>query len=145
MSEIVITPATPADTPAIFSLLERCDLPTAGLVHHLAEAIVARKCSEVVGSAVFELYGGDALLRSVAVAASERGTRIGHRLTELSLARAKGRSVRVVYLLTTTAERFFPRFGFEEIERSEVPAAVRQSIEFTSACPASAIVMRVRL
>jgi amino-acid N-acetyltransferase len=50
-----------------------------------------------------------------------------------------------VFLLTTTAERFFPRFGFEEIARDEVPASVQASVEFQSACPASAIVMRKRL
>jgi amino-acid N-acetyltransferase len=50
-----------------------------------------------------------------------------------------------VFLLTTTAERFFPRFGFEPIARDEVPASVLASVEFQSACPESAIVMRKRL
>jgi amino-acid N-acetyltransferase len=44
--------------------------------------------------------------------------------------------------LTTTAERYFPKFGFERIERNDVPASVQASVEFTSACPSSAIVMR---
>jgi amino-acid N-acetyltransferase len=48
----------------------------------------------------------------------------------------------MVFLLTTTAERFFPKFGFEQIDREQVPASVQQSVEFQSACPASAIVMR---
>jgi amino-acid N-acetyltransferase len=47
-----------------------------------------------------------------------------------------------VYLLTTTAERFFRTFGFERIERAAVPQSVQTSIEFTSACPSSATVMR---
>jgi amino-acid N-acetyltransferase len=47
--------------------------------------------------------------------------------------------------LTTTAERFFPKFGFEPIDREQVPPSVRESVEFQSACPASAIVMRKRL
>jgi choline dehydrogenase-like flavoprotein len=50
-----------------------------------------------------------------------------------------------VFLLTTTAEGFFPRFGFEQITRDEVPPSVRGSVEFQSACPASAIVMRRQL
>jgi hypothetical protein len=48
-------------------------------------------------------------------------------------------------LLTTTAERFFPKFGFESIARTDVPATVQASIEFTSACPTSAAVMRKQL
>jgi amino-acid N-acetyltransferase len=50
-----------------------------------------------------------------------------------------------VFLLTTTAERFFPKFGFEQIARDEVPASVKASVEFRSACCASAIVMRKQL
>jgi amino-acid N-acetyltransferase len=50
-----------------------------------------------------------------------------------------------MYLLTTTAERYFPKFGFERIERRDVPETVQASVEFTSACPASAVVMRKSL
>jgi amino-acid N-acetyltransferase len=51
----------------------------------------------------------------------------------------------VLDLLTTTAERFFPRFGFERVERVDVPASVQASIEFRSACRESAVVMRKRI
>ena len=50
-----------------------------------------------------------------------------------------------LYLLTTTAEGYFPKFGFERITRAEVPPSVQASVEFATACPASAIVMRKRL
>ena len=36
----------------------------------------------------------------------------------------------------------FPRFEFERITREDVPASVRAPVEFQSACPASAVVMR---
>jgi amino-acid N-acetyltransferase len=55
---------------------------------------------------------------------------------------AEALKVPAIYLLTTTAERYFPKFGFERIARTDVPATVQTSIEFTSACPASAAVMR---
>ena len=140
-----ISPATPADVPAILKLLEQSGLPTDGFVYHLADAMVARKGGRVIGSVALELHGDAGLLRSVAVEAAERGTRLGHQLTEAAIARARDRGLRGIYLLTTTAERFFPRFGFQVIDRSQVPEPVRRSVEFTSACPASAIVMRVRL
>jgi len=53
--------------------------------------------------------------------------------------------VPAIYLLTTTAEQYFPKFGFERIARSDVPPGVQTSIEFTAACPSSATVMRKRL
>ncbi len=46
-----------------------------------------------------------------------------------------------MFLLTETAAHFFPRFGFRAISRGEVPESVRASLEFTTACPKSALVM----
>jgi amino-acid N-acetyltransferase len=145
MNEITIIDATRDDGPAILALLENSNLPTAGLSEHLDSAIVARRNGTLVGAAALEAYGDSALLRSVVVAPSERGTRVGHCLMASALSRAKSRGVQTVYLLTTTAEHFFPRFGFETIGRSEVPVGVQTSVEFTSACPATAVVMRKRL
>jgi amino-acid N-acetyltransferase len=74
-----------------------------------------------------------------------RGTGLGNRLTAAAIEDARRRALPALYLLTTTAERFFPRFGFERISRDDVPASVQASIEFREACPASALVMRKRL
>jgi GNAT superfamily N-acetyltransferase len=92
-----------------------------------------------------ELYADGALLRSVVVDASAQGQGLGHRLTEAALTLATDRGASVVFLLTTTAAQFFPRFGFEPISRDDVPESVRQSVEFQSRCPASAVVMRHRM
>jgi amino-acid N-acetyltransferase len=145
MSSIAIGPATPADLQAILDLLERCELPTVGLADHLADTLVARMADRVVGSVALEVYADGALLRSVAVDQSVRGTGIGVRLTEAALKRARNRGIAAVYLLTTTAQHFFPRFGFEEIARDDVPLTIHASAEFESACPATATVMRKRL
>ena len=112
-----------------------------GLEAHLAATIVARDATSLLGCAALELYGTDALLRSVAVAAEHRGKGLGEALTAAAIALARQRGVRGIYLLTETAERFFPRFGFEIISRDAVPAVVKASAEFTTACPASATVM----
>ncbi|TLY54076.1 MAG: GNAT family N-acetyltransferase, partial [Gemmatimonadetes bacterium] len=82
-----------------------------------------------------------ALLRSVAVAAAVRGQGLGQRLTTAALELASRHGVRTVYLLTETAGEFFPKLGFTMIERSAVDPAVQVSQEFTTACPASALVM----
>jgi N-acetylglutamate synthase-like GNAT family acetyltransferase len=128
----------------VLALLDTNGLPREGLVEHLGTAVVARLDSEVIGCAALELYEHGALLRSVAVRADARGAGVGHDLVEAALALATELQTEAVYVLTTTAERFFPRFGFEVIERDDVPATVKQSVEFRSACPASASVMRRR-
>ncbi len=137
----IISPATPADLPAIFELLERSKLPRDGLDAHVATTLVARDANGLVGTAALELYGTAALLRSVAVAAEQRGRGLGAALTATALDLARRRGVRTVYLLTETAAEFFPRFGFRPIPRPAVDPAVLGSAEFTTACPASALVM----
>jgi amino-acid N-acetyltransferase len=99
----------------------------------------------VIGCAGLEVYGDAALLRSVAVEAEHRRGGVGAALTRAALDEAARSGIAAVYLLTTTAERFFPRFGFEIVDRADVPAAVQSSVEFAHASCASAVVMRKRL
>ena len=136
-----ITPAAPADLPAILELLAASKLPRAGIEDHVASTLVARADSNVVGSAALELYGSAALLRSVAVATWLRGRGLGAALTVAALDLARRSGVRTVYLLTETAGRFFPKFGFTAITRAQVDPVVLESPEFTTACPKSALVM----
>jgi amino-acid N-acetyltransferase len=46
-----------------------------------------------------------------------------------------------LYLLTTTAEKYFPGFGFDQTPREAVPVEVQQTAEFKEICPSSATVM----
>jgi amino-acid N-acetyltransferase len=139
---IQIDDASPADFDLVCALLEEHGLPVAGLREHFDHAIVARLDGEVVGSAELEVHSDGALLRSVAVAPRLTGRGVGHNLVEAILKRAADERIAAVYLLTQTAADFFPRFAFQRISRAEVPPGVRTSIEFTSACPSSAVVMR---
>jgi amino-acid N-acetyltransferase len=141
----MIESATDGDLPEIHSLLERVDLPLAGVDDHVRTMLVAREDGHVVGTAALELYADGALLRSVAVEPRRQGRRLGHELTEAALRLAGTHGADAVFLLTTTADGFFPKFGFERIARDDVPANVRASVEFRSVCPASAIVMRKHL
>jgi amino-acid N-acetyltransferase len=144
-SKTMIKSATERDLPEIRALLERLHLPLAGVDEHLPILLVAREGEQIVGTAGLELYADGALLRSVAVEPHEQGKQLGHQLTDAALHLASSHGVTTVFLLTATAERFFPRFGCEQIGREQVPPSVRESVEFQSACPASAIVMRKQL
>lgn len=137
-----VTRASDADRPSILQLLRDSGLPLDGLVDHLNTALVARDGAAIVGCAALEIYPDGALLRSVAVAPAARGHGLGERLTEAAITLARSLRAPAVYLLTTTAESYFPRFGFVRTTREQVPTGVQQSVEFRSACPASAIVMR---
>jgi amino-acid N-acetyltransferase len=142
---LLIDTARDSELSAVLALLERAGLPPDGLSDHLATTLVARDANGIVGSAALELYGDTALLRSVAVDESWRGQGLGHRLTHAALDLARQHGVATVYLLTETATNFFPRFGFQPIARSAVALAVQQSVEFTRACPVSAVVLVLNL
>ena len=140
--DVSIEPARGEDGPAILRLLSVAGLPVDGLVDHLDTAVVARAGGRVVGCAALEVYADGALLRSVVVDADAKGHGIGTQVTTAALNLASAIGTPAVYLLTTTAEEFFPRFAFERIARGQVPASVQMSVEFRSACPSTAIVMR---
>jgi amino-acid N-acetyltransferase len=142
---IVVVKARQEDAGTIVDLLKTEHLPPDGLLDHLDTTFVARQDGRIVGSAALEVYADGALLRSVAVVSELKGRGVGRELTDAVLSAARELRVPALYLLTTTADEYFPRFGFERITRAEVPASVQASVEFTSACPASAVVMRKRL
>jgi amino-acid N-acetyltransferase len=107
----------------------------------LPSFVVAESGGELVGVAGLEPCRDNALLRSVAVADAWRSRGVGRALVERVIAEAESRGVHALYLLTTTAERWFPSFGFRPIARDAAPADIRATAEFQGACPASAAVM----
>jgi amino-acid N-acetyltransferase len=139
---VSIERAVPEDGAAILALLDACALPADGLSNHLGTALVARAQGRIVGSAALEVYADGALLRSVAVEPGLRGNGIGQDLTRAAIAMAHELRLPAVYLLTMTAEGFFPRLGFHRIERAQMPGSLRGSVQFTSACPSSAVAMK---
>ena len=96
-----------------------------------------------VGCGALEFYGNCALLRSVAVESARRGESFGKAIVADLLQRAQKHGVAEVYLLTETAREFFLRLKFQELNRDEAPAILRESSEFKTVCPASATLMRV--
>jgi amino-acid N-acetyltransferase len=133
--------AVRADQEAVAALLRDLELPTDGVADWLERFWVAEDQGRVVGVAGMERYRDTGLLRSVAVAPDWRGTGLGRTLVDHVLEEGRTAGVRDVYLLTTTAEHYFPRLGFVCVDRDSVPQGLRASAEFTGACPASAVVM----
>ena len=85
------------------------------------------------------------LLRSLAVAREARGTGIARALVARLEDNARSCGRQDVWLLTTTAERFFERAGYERVSREDVPGEVRLCRQFAALCPSTASCMRKRL
>ena len=136
-----IAAAGTKDLPAIFALLEEGDLPKEGLATHISTTLVAQKGTEIVGCAALEVYQELALLRSVAVKRAFRKQGIGLTLTSAACDLAWEYKVTDVYLLTDTAGVFFSKQGFVQIPRSNAPEKIKRTIEFTTLCPETCMVM----
>ena len=137
-----IRAATPDDLSAVEQLLVTNGLPIDGVDENFRTFIVAEDGDGIAGVVGIERYGPTALLRSAAVSPNSRGSGIGTRLVKTILERAAADGVEDVYLLTTTAADYFPRFGFTQTPRSDAPEQLSASQEFQGACPATAVLMK---
>jgi N-acetylglutamate synthase-like GNAT family acetyltransferase len=140
-SEVAIEAARPDELPAIQALLAEGELHL-DMEVHLSRFLVARHQGEPVGCIGMEVYGGDALFRSLAVAPAYRGMGLAHRLYQALVERAVARGVERAYLLTKTIAPLAEAWGFRRIDRAEAPAAIRDTTEFRGVCCASAVAMR---
>jgi amino-acid N-acetyltransferase len=137
--------ATSADLSAVETLLSASDLPLDGVRDNFSDFVVAEDGAEIAGAIGLENFGSVALLRSAVVSPGHRGNGVGRQLVEQLLENAADTGVEEIYLLTTTAEQYFPRFGFTRTTRSAVPDSVKASVEFQGACPDTAVVMTRRI
>lgn len=135
-----------ADRNTIRQLLETVNLPTESVDGGATTFYISDKNGTVNGIAGFEFYGKDALLRSVAVPPELQKQGIGERIVDFMISIARDRNVHRIVLLTETAQKFFEKKGFKVIDRSLINnKALRQSSEFTFACPKSAVCMVMNL
>jgi len=141
MTTLTFQTASKTNWMHIAELLNDNDLPLGGAEAHLDGFLLAHDGETLAGCAALERYENAALLRSVATDKRFRGTGLGQELVQRILNTAHQEGIKSVVLLTTTADQFFPRFGFTTIHREEAPEAVKVSEEFQGACPDTAIMM----
>lgn len=128
---------------AVKALLAAAALPTEDLRAEHFEHFIACGPEDSPDAVIgLELYGEVALLRSLVVAAAARDKGYGTSLVAQAEAYAGQRGVQEIYLLTTTAEAFFRQQGYASCTRADAPAAIRQTAEFSSLCPANSAFMR---
>src|ERR1700720_280484 len=124
------------------ALLQAQGLPVSDITNeHLEHFFFVGSDGSPTGLVGLEIYGSDALLRSLVVGENARGQGLGAGLTDHAEQYAASKSVRSIYLLTTTAETFFRRLGYERIDRSQAPPSIERTREFSSLCPASSAFM----
>ncbi|MBP9085091.1 MAG: GNAT family N-acetyltransferase [Kofleriaceae bacterium] len=113
---------------------------------HFPVFFTLRDETGMIGCVALEVFGDDAVLRSLAVASSRRGGGYGWMLADLVVSQARYRGVRRMYLLTESASDFFAaKFGFRSVDRSTISAKVTQSHPFKADVASHAVAMRLDL
>jgi amino-acid N-acetyltransferase len=124
------------------ALLEAQGLPSSDITdEHLEHFFFVGPDGAPAGLVGLEVCGCDALLRSLVVGENARGNGLGPSLVEHAEQYAVTKGVRSLYLLTTTAEAFFKRLGYERIDRSQAPSSIKRTREFAGLCPAGSAFM----
>jgi amino-acid N-acetyltransferase len=128
------------------NLLASAGLPVADLTDEHMHAFFYTGSAAAPDALVgVEVYGGEALLRSLVVAEPLRSSGIGRTLVARAEVYAREQGASEIYLLTTTAERFFSTNGYLRAPREKAPPSIRSTPEFAELCPVSSAFMLKRL
>ena len=134
--------ATPADEPGIRQLLSSCGLPHEDLTpEHLHHFWVIKEKGQLIGVIGLEVLRPLALLRSLAIDPLFRNRGLGSQLAQQAEKYADSLKIQGLYLLTTTAEGFFAKRGYQKVRRESTPDQIQGTAEFRSMCPLTAVCM----
>jgi amino-acid N-acetyltransferase len=139
---MVIRKARQMDLDDILSLLGMVDLPGDGVSENLKNFFVSTYGKTVIGCIGLRICGKSGLMRSLAVRPEHRGKGIGKALIRRIFSYAKDKKIFDLYLLTTTAEEYYVKYGFARIQRDAVDPQMLDAPEFKSVCAQAAVCMK---
>ena len=140
-NDIVIKKYSAPEKDAVFGLLSQAKLPIEDLTDEKMDLFVIAKDQDdsLLGVVGVEFYENMGLLRSLAVNPLYRNKGLGRRLVYHIESVARQEGILRLYLLTITASNYFPRLGYKLTDRDVVPTCIKETDEFSSMCPASAV------
>jgi amino-acid N-acetyltransferase len=123
-------------------LLKDNELPYSDINTESVQLFSIEQDKQTIGIIGFEQYGKHGLLRSFVIEKQYRSKGLGARILSDFEKMASEQGITEFFILTTTADKFFARNGFEVFDRNAVPQLIANTTEFDSICPASAVCMR---
>ena len=139
---LVAIPLAPWERDGVKAALVRAKLPA----DDVGEArVLVWRFETVEGTPVgfggLEIFGRDALLRSLVTLPPVRQVGMGAAMVAILETEARALKCRTVYLLTASGTDFFARLGYPACARNDVPHAMRGSRQFAELCPTTAVAM----
>ncbi len=128
----------------IIDLLESQKLPSSDIQENI-KFFGVEESNKLIALVGLEIFDKHALLRSLVCKPDRQNSGMATMLLKALEKVATKRSIENLYLLTTTASKFFQKNGYTIISRDIVPKVILETSEFESICPASAICMTKHL
>lgn len=138
---MTINELKPQEFDSVIALLHEAELEYSDLKQPNIRLFRFAEAEQIVGVSGLEIYGDQALLRSVAVSKKLQNKGIGSRIVAQIEQQAKDSGISELFLLTTTARGFFESLDYQVISRKDFPEALKQTEQFSSLCPVSAACM----
>ena len=142
--EITIRPPFDTDVKHVKRLLREAGLPDDDLEAGML-AFVAEASGLPIGAIGIEDFGSVGLLRSLVLASEFRSAGFGRFLVERLEELAQKRGIDELWLLTIDADAWFERLGYQRSAREHAPPSIAATKEFSSLCPADAVLLRKRV
>jgi amino-acid N-acetyltransferase len=133
-------------TEEVIALLSECALPVADIAPSSPPRFFGVRVDGVLVAVVgLEVHPPFALLRSLAVAPAFRGRGLARELVAFAESFAAAQNIESLFLLTTTAEKFFLRLGYAPTSRAAAPSAIQTTPQFAGLCPSSSAFLSKRV
>jgi N-acetylglutamate synthase-like GNAT family acetyltransferase len=123
-------PVTPSDVGELRDFLSEVDLTLAGLDAPTVKLWIERGADGcIIGSTGYELSadGRHALIRSVAVAPTQRAVGAGSRLAKIVLTHAASQGATRAWLFSRRSGPFWQKLGFQVADRHALALALAQT------------------
>jgi amino-acid N-acetyltransferase len=103
------------DIPQIAQLIVAGHLPPFFIEEWLGGFAVAEQDATIIATGGAELYGTNAVIRSIVVDEAARGLRLGRKISELLIADVLMAGATDIYLFTGDAHAFWQHLGFQDL------------------------------
>ncbi|MBM7841858.1 GNAT family N-acetyltransferase [Herpetosiphon giganteus] len=135
-----LEPITSDQQSTFEQLLSAVGLGNEGL--GTAQAYGCWQNGNLLACGALEVYGEVGLLRSVAVTPDHQNQGWGAALLVALEQQARQQGLQTLYLLTTSAAKFFAAHGYQPIERSEADERLHASAQWGSICSSADLMVK---
>lgn len=127
-----------SEIKAVKELLQLSNLPYSDISEAPVHFFGIKENNKLVAIGALEIYGINAILRSLAVHQTHQNHGYGKQMVRFLENKAIEKGIKNLFLLTSTAADFFKKLAYLPQQRDLCPPEILSSSQFRDICPQSA-------